>query len=211
MEKIRLLIVDDHRVVREGLELMLSQCDEVEVVGAAESGEEALQLADELTPDLMLLDLELPGMHGLEVIRELSTRDEPRPRILVLTVHDDDDIVLGAVRGGADGYVLKHASRAELLSAIVRVAGGGQYFDDVVVRAFLEGDEKRREAVQPLTLREVEILRLVANGCTNKEIASQVFLSADTVKSHLENVYRKLGVSDRAHAVAVALRKGLLQ
>jgi DNA-binding NarL/FixJ family response regulator len=208
VDKIRLLIADDHEVVREGLELMLSQCRDVVVVGAAQSGEEALRLVDDLAPDVLLLDLELPGMHGLDVIRELNGRGV-RTRILVLTVHDDDDMVLRAVRGGAHGYVLKHATRAELEAAILRVAGGGQYFDDVVVRAFLEGD--LRDRAPSLSERETEILRLVADGLTNKEIAAHVYLSAETVKSHLESIYRKLGVSDRAHAVAVALRRGLVQ
>jgi DNA-binding NarL/FixJ family response regulator len=210
VDAIRTLIVDDHEVVRQGLQLMLAQCKDLEIVGTAASGEEALRLVDELSPDILLLDLELPGMHGLDVIRELALRGNEHTKILVLTVHDDGDIVLGAVRGGAGGYVLKHASRDELVAAIRRVASGGKYFDEVVVRAFLEGDQ-REQAPSPLTERELEILRLVAGGFTNKEIGEQIFLSVDTVKSHLENVYRKLGVSDRAHAVAVALRSGLVK
>jgi DNA-binding NarL/FixJ family response regulator len=210
MKRISLLIAEDHGVVREGLEMMLGQCPELEIVGAAASGVEALRLVDELTPDVLLLDLELPGMHGLDVIGELRCRDGLHTRILVLTVHDDDDIVLRAVRGGANGYVLKHASRSELRDAIARVAAGGQYFDEVVVRAFLD-DDRRGAGIEPsLSEREIEILSLVAEGFTNKQIAAEIYLSADTVKCHLESAYRKLGVSDRAHAVAVALRRGLV-
>jgi len=207
-ERARIVIVDDHAVVREGLERILAKCADFEVVGSASSGEEALRLAAALEPDLVLLDLSLPGMHGLEVLAALQQRERP-PRVVVLTVHDDDDIVLGAVRGGAQGYVLKNATRDELLAAVRRVAAGGQSFDEVVVRALLRGDQ-REVLCSLLTVRELEILRLVAGGQTNKEIAAELFISSDTVKGHLETVYRKLGVSDRAHAVAVAIRNGLV-
>ena len=204
----RVLIVDDHAVVREGLERMMAKCADLEVVGTAASGEEALDLAVSRDPDLVLLDLSLPGMHGLDVLGALQTL--PRaPRVVVLTVHDDDDIVLGAVRGGAQGYVLKNATRDELIAAVRRVAAGGQAFDEVVVRALLRGDQ-RDVLCSLLTARELDILRLVAGGQTNKEIATALFISADTVKGHLETIYRKLGVSDRAHAVAVAIRNGLV-
>ena len=207
-EGARIIIVDDHAVVREGLERILAKCADLEVVGTASSGEEALILAAALEPDLVLLDLSLPGMHGLEVLSALQDSDNP-PRVVVLTIHDDDDIVLGAVRGGAQGYVLKNATRDELLAAVRKVAAGGQSFDEVVVRALLRGDQ-REVLCSLLTARELEILRLVAGGKTNKEIAAQLFISSDTVKGHLETTYRKLGVSDRAHAVAVAIRNGLV-
>jgi DNA-binding NarL/FixJ family response regulator len=207
-ERARIIIVDDHAVVREGLERILAKCADLEVVGSAGSGEEALTLVAAREPDIVLLDLSLPGMHGLEVLSALQRVSRP-PRVVVLTMHDDDDIVLGAVRGGAQGYVLKNATRDELLAAVRKVAAGGQSFDEVVVRALLRGDQ-REVLCSLLTARELEILRLVATGQTNKEIAVQLFISSDTVKGHLESVYRKLGVSDRAHAVAVAIRNGLV-
>lgn len=206
--KVRVMLVDDHEVVRLGLQRMLSCTSEIEVVGSASSGEEALALTRDLCPDLVLLDLSLTGMHGLEVLTRLR-ESGPEPKVLVLTVHDDTDIVVQAVRGGAQGYVLKDASQEELLGAIRRVAAGQTYFDSVVVHALLQSDERTKE--DALSDREVEVLRLLASGFTNKEIAGQLFLSPDTVKTHLSNAYRKLGVSDRAHAVAVALRKGLFE
>jgi DNA-binding NarL/FixJ family response regulator len=206
--RVKLMLVDDHEVVRLGLQRMLSTSPDIEVVGSASSGEEAVELIGALDPDVVLLDLRLPGMHGLEVLTKLRALGA-EPKVLVLTVHDDTDIVVQAVRGGARGYVLKDASQSELLGAIRRVAAGETYFDSVVVEALLQSEEREKEDL--LSERELEVLRLLASGFTNKEIAEQLFLSPDTVKTHLSNAYRKLGVSDRAHAVAVALRKGLFE
>jgi DNA-binding NarL/FixJ family response regulator len=209
-EHITLLIVDDHELVREGLRLMLSRTEGIDVVGSMVSGEEALARIDELDPDVLLLDLRLPGIHGLDVIAELTRLGKSRPRILVLTAADDQDIVVEAVRTGAHGYILKSASRNELIGAIRRVAGGDQFYDSVVVKAFLRGDQRQRDATL-LTNRELQILRMAADGLTNKQIGERIFVSIGTVKSHLDNIYRKLEASDRAHAVAVALRRGLLE
>jgi DNA-binding NarL/FixJ family response regulator len=207
--RVRLVLVDDHAVVREGLERILAPCDDIEVIGMAEGGEEALGLVAKLAPDMVLLDLSLPDMHGLDVLAGLRRCERP-PHVLILTVHDDDDIVLGAVRGGAEGYVLKTATREELLAAIRKVAAGGRSFDEVVVGALMRGDRAGGPSGM-LTEREVDVLQLVAEGHTNKEIAAQLFVSSDTVNGHLDNIYRKLDVSDRTHAVAVALRSGLVK
>jgi DNA-binding NarL/FixJ family response regulator len=207
---VRILVVDDHEVVRRGLQSIIGACSDLQVVGTAASGEEALTLAKSAEPDLVLLDLQLPGMHGLEVINELAKANERCPKVVVLTVHDDDEIVLRAVKAGASGYVLKDASADELVGVIRHVAQGGRHFDEVVVKAFLS-DEQRALERQLLTPHELEVLRMVAAGATNREVAEQLFVSADTVKSHLETIYRKLEVTDRAQAVAVAMRKGLLE
>jgi len=130
-------------------------------------------------------------------------------RPTVATAHDDQDMVLKAVRAGAHGYILKSASRNELIGAIRRVAAGDQFYDSVVVKAFLRGDQRQRDATL-LTSREREILQMAADGLTNREIGSRLYVSVGTVKTHLDNIYRKLEVSDRAHAVAIALRRGLL-
>lgn len=209
-EPIRILIVDDHEVVRRGLESIVSACDDLQVVGIASSGEQAVTLANSVDSDVVLLDLQMAGMHGLEVIPLLIKEGDDRPKIIVLTVHDDDEIVLRAVKSGASGYVLKNASADELIRAIRYVAAGGRYFDEVVVKAFLS-DEQRAKDRQLLTSHEREILRMVAAGATNRQVAQHLFISVDTVKSHLEAIYRTLEVSDRAHAVAVAMRKGLLE
>lgn len=208
-EPIRILVVDDHAVVRRGLESMLSQFDDLTIVGTASSGEEGLAAAEALSPDIVLLDLQMPGMQGLEVLTRFTEKDPETPKVVVLTMHDDDETVLKAVRGGAKGYVLKHASQEELAAAIRHVAAGGTRFDEVVVSAFLK--ESQREAERSLlSARDIEILRLVASGCSNKEVARRLYLSVGTIKTHLDDIYRALEVSDRAHAVAVALRKGLL-
>jgi len=209
-DPISVLVVDDHPVVRDGLVGMLGTYDDVTVVGTAGSGEEALRQADMLRPQVVLLDLQLPGLHGLEVLTRLKSGEEA-PRVIVLTVHDDDDLVLRAVQGGADGYVLKQASLEELVAAVRHVAAGGRRFDEVVVSALLEAREKERDAAAAaLTARELDVLRLVSTGHSNKEVARELHLSAGTVKSYLDDIYRKLEVSDRAHAVATALRMGLL-
>jgi DNA-binding NarL/FixJ family response regulator len=207
---IRILIVDDHEVVRRGLEGILSACDDLVVVGQAAGGEEAVCLAGTIECDVVLLDLQMRGMHGLEAIPLLVKDGASRPRVIVLTIHDDDEIVLRAVKSGASGYVMKNASADELIRAIRHVAAGGRHFDEVVVRAFLS-DQQRARDKELLTPHELEILRMVAAGATNRQVAQHLFISVETVKSHLEAVYRTLEVSDRAHAVAVAMRKGLLE
>jgi DNA-binding NarL/FixJ family response regulator len=208
-QPIRLLLVDDHEVVREGLRRILASCDDITIVGEAATGEEALRLIPEVQPTVVLLDLRLPGTQGLDVLAELQSWSDP-PEVLILTVHDDEDLVLGAARSGARGYVLKHTSREELTTAVRRVAAGGHYFSEEVISALIRG-ERRDDAAVPLTEREMDVLSLLGAGLSNKEIGERLYLSPDTVKTHLGNIYRKLEVESRAHAVAVALRRGLLK
>ena len=202
-----MLLVDDHEVVREGIKRMLVLAPDIEVVGEAASGEDALGMVTGLAPDVVLLDLSLPGMQGLEVLRELQTFPEP-PRVVVLTIHDEQELVLGAARLAAHGYVLKQASRQELIEAIVAAAAGGFYFSPEIVD-ILRSPPTPGPPVQ-LSAREREVLRLVAAGADNRTIAERLFVSSETVKTHLANIYRKLGVAGRAHAVAAALRAGQL-
>jgi two-component system, NarL family, response regulator len=209
-EIIKVLLVDDHPVVRVGLERILEQCPDITVVGAAETGREALEMVGPLAPDVVLLDLSLPDVHGLDIIQDLTAQGQGASKVLVLTVHDDGDMAIKAVRAGAKGYVLKSSSGDELLAAIRRIAHGGEYFDAVVVHALMREGARHRDP-SSLSERELEVLRLVASGLTNKEVAARLYLSVETVKAHLETIYRKLGAGDRTHAVAVALREGLLE
>lgn len=206
---LRVFIIDDHLVVREGLSRMLSSCGDIEIVGSAGSGEEGLRLARAVDPDVVLLDLSLPHMQGLEVLAELRKSESP-PHVVVLTVHDDRELVLAAARLGADGYVLKQTSRDELAKAIRIAAAGGQYFCPAVT-TLLTNDPQIERRIAGLGDRELQVLRLVAAGAENREIARLLHVSTETVKTHLANIYKKLDAAGRAHAVAIAIRKGLLE
>lgn len=204
---IGVFLVDDHEVVREGLRRMLERCPDIDVVGEAGTSREALAGVAATRPDVVLLDLSLRGEQGLDVLDALRRQDAP-PAVLILTVHDDEELVRRAARGGARGYVLKHTSLGELAAAIRRVAAGGTSYDQEVVGALL-GDDARSDVA--LTPRELDVLRLLAAGLTNRDIGARLFLSPETVKTHLQSLYRKLGAEGRAHAVAVALRRGYLE
>jgi len=208
MAKIRIYLVDDHEMVREGLKLMLSHYDDIAIVGEAGTGQRALEGVSVEDPAVVLLDLQLPDMSGLEVLAALQERPSP-PAVLVLTVHDDDDFVIGAARLGARGYVLKHTSHEELALAIRRIAGGELYFGPEVSGALVNLDRRLQEQAL-LTERELDVLRLLAAGLANRDIGERLFLSPETVKTHLGNIYRKLGVEGRTQAVIVALRNKLL-
>ena len=202
---IRLLIVDDHPAFRRGLELMLSDVDDIEVVAQAASGEEAVELAAQATPDVVLMDLRMPGGDGVAAIRELKAQRSPA-RILVLTTYDTDRDILAAMHAGAAGYLLKDAPRADLLRALHDVAAGRP----VLAPRALAALSGRGGAAAELTARETEVLREIAGGGTNATAARALMVSEATVKSHLNRAYAKLGVGDRAAAVRVAYERGLL-
>jgi DNA-binding NarL/FixJ family response regulator len=204
---IRLLIADDHPVVRDGLSGMFAADPDFSVVGEAGDGSQALRLAEAVRPDVILMDLRMPGMDGVTAIAELARRGNPA-RVLVLTTYDTDSYVLPAIEAGATGYLLKDAPRDELLRA-VRAAAAGQPVLAPTVAARLMN---RVRAPEPelLSQRELEVLGLVAAGTTNREAAARLFISEATVKTHLLHIYAKLGVTDRAAAVAEAFNRGLL-
>ncbi|WP_263656548.1 response regulator transcription factor [Nonomuraea aurantiaca] len=204
---IRLLVVDDHPVVRDGLSSMFARDPDFEVVGEAADGAEAVRLAETLRPDVVLMDLRMPGMDGVRATRELVGRGNGA-RVLVLTTYNTDSHVLPAIEAGATGYLLKDAPRDELLRAVRATARGEAVLAPSAAALLMS--RVRSSASGLLSQRELEVLHLVAAGGTNREAAAQLFITEATVKSHLLNIYGKLGVGDRAAAVTEAFNRGLL-
>ncbi len=204
---VRVLVVDDHPVVRDGIRGMLAGASGIEVVGEAGGGAEAVEQAESLAPDVVLMDLRMPGVDGVAAIREFVRRGLPS-RVLVLTTYDTDREVLSAIEAGATGYLLKDAPRDELVRAVEATARGQAFLSASVGALLME--RVRSPEPEALTERELEVLRLVASGATNRDIAERMFVSEATVKTHLLHVYAKLGVNDRAAAVAAAYDRGLL-
>jgi DNA-binding NarL/FixJ family response regulator len=206
-DPIRLLIVDDHPVVRDGLRGMFTGADGFEVVGEAADGAQGVLLAESLRPDVVLMDLRMPELDGVSAIRRLADRGI-RARVLVLTTYDTDSDVLPAIEAGATGYLLKDAPRDELFRAVRSAARGDAVLSPSVASRLM--GRMREPAYEPLSGRELEVLGLIARGATNREAAGKLFISEATVKSHLLHIYSKLGVNDRAAAVATAFERGLL-
>lgn len=205
---IRILVVDDHPVVREGLVASLEDDPEFSVIGAAGSAEDAVSLAAAHQPDVILLDLELPGMDGLQAIPALGAA-HPGARILILTAYDTDERVLGAIRSGAKGYLLKGASLEEIARAIRAVHAGESYLEPrVASKVLAEVSSPRRSTA--LSRREREVLKMVADGRSNKQIARALSITERTVKFHITSILNKLGAENRAQAVAIAAQRGLL-
>ena len=207
-EPIRLLIVDDHFVVRAGLRDVLSSQSDFEVVGEATNGLEAVALVDRLKPDVVLTDLSMPQMDGVTAIGRIKA-EHPGIQILVLTSYDSDSDVLPAIEAGAIGYLLKDAPREELYSAIRAAAEGKPLLTSAVAARLME--RMRGPTVEALSSREIDVLKLVARGASNKEIANQLYITQATVKSHLIRIYGKLDVADRTAAVTKALELGILR
>jgi DNA-binding NarL/FixJ family response regulator len=205
---IRLVVVDDHPIVRQGLVASLQDESDFEVVGAAGSAEDALPLVMQHAPDVVLLDLELPGISGLDAIPQLRALSPP-PHILILTAYDTDERVLRAVRAGAAGYLLKGASLVEIASGVRSVAAGGTALAPSAAAKLADAIRTPRGA-GPLTAREREVLRLIAQGLPGKQIATSLSITERTVKFHTASLIRKLGADNRAQAVALAAQRGLL-
>lgn len=211
-EPIRVLIVDDHGVVREGLRAFLELQDGIEVVAEASDGDEAVEEAARVRPDVILMDLVMPGLDGVGAMRELRER-VPGARVIVLTSFLDDDKLLPALRLGAAGYLLKQAQPQELARAVRAAHAGEAMIDPVVAARLVEtlAAEGGREPLDRLTPREREVLVLIGRGFPNKRIAGELQLSEKTVKTHVGHVLAKLGVSDRTQAAVVAVRAGLVR
>ncbi|MBS3182495.1 response regulator [Leucobacter manosquensis] len=211
---VRILVVDDHPIVRAGIAGLLATEPDFEVVGEAASGEAALDLVSAARPDVVLMDLRMPGMGGVEATRRLARLTASPPRVLVFTTYEEDDQILAAIEAGANGYLVKAAPADELAAGVRAVAAGQTVLApsiaaQLVARAHA-GPEDRAERGPRLTPREVEILRLVGDGMSNPEIAGRLFIGESTVKTHLLRAFEKLGVSDRTRAVTRAMECGIL-
>jgi len=209
------MLVDDQNLVRKGVRSLLELSEEIEVIGEAADGVEAIATVPEINPDVVLLDMRMPGKSGLEVLQELSAAGTLPPTI-ILTTFDDDELVLAGIKSGAKGYLLKDVSLEELVGAIKTVAAGGSMVKPAVTQRLLKGLQNMRtefsslDRPDPLTERETEILRLMAGGYSNKEIANSLGVAEGTVKNHVSNILSKMGVRDRTRAVLKAFEMSLL-
>lgn len=211
MSKIRVLLADDHAVLREGLRSLLSQQKDIEVIGEAADGQAALELAEQLRPDVIVMDIAMPVMDGLEATRRLM-QGHPEMRVLILTQHDNREYVFSLLQAGAAGYVLKKAGGAEVAAAIRSIYREGAFLPPAIAREVMERyiKQPQEETSRPhLTEREKEVLRLIAEGKSNKEIAELLCLSIKTVAAHRANIMDKLDIHSRTELVKYAIRQGL--
>jgi DNA-binding NarL/FixJ family response regulator len=214
-EKQRIVIAEDHRILREGLRALISSNPDFDIVGEAEDGRDAIRCVEKLVPDLILLDLSMPRMNGMEAINEIK-KQCPETKILVLTVHSTEEYILTTLRAGADGYVLKDATHTELMMAIKSVLTGKTYLSpgvsEKVIEGYLEGRKTLRSSTpwDTLTQREREVLKLIAEGYKNKEIADYLYISVKTVEKHRANLMRKLDLHSTSSLTAFAMEKGLV-
>ena len=210
----RVMLVDDHELVRQGIATMLSSAPDIQVVGEARTGREALELARKELPDIVLMDVRMPDMDGLEATRKIK-EERPRTAVIMVTMHDNPAYLRDAVRAGAAGYLLKDVSKDELVDAVRQVSTGGAFIESQMLKGMLSEMKPAGTASSPaaknLTKREREILSLVAEGMSNREIADKLVLSPETVKSHVAAILEKLNVSDRTQAAIYAVRNGLVE
>jgi DNA-binding NarL/FixJ family response regulator len=215
-DRIRILIADDHELFRRGLRMVLEDEDDIDVVGEAGDGREAIAKADRLVPDVVLMDIRMPGIDGIEATRRITAR-ERAPRVLVLTTFDRDEYVYEALRAGASAFLLKDAPEHQLLAAIRVVADGGSLFAPSITRRLIEQFVARATtttaapALEELTARELDVLRLIARGLSNAEIATELVVTEHTTKTHVASILQKLHLRDRVQAVVLAYESGLVR
>jgi len=213
MESIKILIADDHPVVREGLISMLSREVDFKVIGEAKDGVEAVKKSRELSPDVVLMDLRMPEMDGVEAMRQIRST-MPDIKFIILTTYSDDDYIFSGIEAGARAYLLKDAPREDLFKAIRSVYRGESLIQPVVASKLLDRFSqlsRRTPSGEELSERELEVLCLMAKGAANKEISAELNIAQSTVKTHITNIFQKLGVNDRTEAVTQALKKGLIR
>ena len=214
-DKIGVCLVDDQTLVRQGIRSLLELSDDISVIAEAGDGAQAVEIIPQAKPDVVLLDMRMPGMSGLDVLNALAAKNAQPPTI-ILTTFDDDQLVLAGLKAGARGYLLKDVSLEQLVDAVKTVASGGSLVAPVVTQRLLSGLERMQnefvslEQPDPLTDRETEILRLMAGGYSNKEIANSLTVAEGTVKNHVSNILSKLGVRDRTRAVLKAFEIGIV-
>jgi len=215
--KIRVLVADDHTIVREGVSLLLQTKPDIEVLGEAKNGREAVDKTLQLQPDVVLMDMAMPELNGLEATKQIITA-RPSTRVLVLTVHESDEYFYQALQAGASGYVLKGATSTELIAAVRAVHSGGIYLHPAVARKLVSdyiqsvsSEGTPRDRYDGLTPREKEVLILIADGTTNQEIARKLVLSPSTVQTHRSNIMEKLNLHNRAELIKYAIRHGLIR
>ena len=215
MENLRIVLAEDHTILREGLRALLSADPAFEIIGEAQDGREAVRCVEKLEPDLLLMDLSMPRMSGMDAIREIKKR-YPDIKIIALTVHKTEEYLLATLQAGADGYVLKDATHDELVLAIKNVMGGKSYLSpgvsEKVIEGYLEGKEsnRSRSTWETLSQREREVLKLIAEGYKNKEIAEDLCISLKTVEKHRANLMKKLDLHNAAALTVYAMQKGLV-
>ncbi len=216
MARTKVLIADDHAIVREGVRMILAKEPDIEVVGEAEDGRQALDLVDQRRPNVVIMDLSMPGMGGIEATKKVKEQ-HPDVNVLALTMHEDESYVFQLLRAGASGYVLKRAAAQDLVQAVRAAAKGEAFLYPSVARKVVEDYLKRveageeRERYDGLTEREREILTLIAQGLSNQHIAEKLYISIKTVQTHRAHILEKLGLHDRTELVRYAIRKGLIE
>jgi DNA-binding NarL/FixJ family response regulator len=212
-QKIRVMVADDHPVVREGLTTMLARESDIEVLGEAQNGREAIEKARELQPDIVLMDLRMPEVDGIEAIRRIKA-ENPKVKFIILTTYDNDEYIFKGIEAGARAYLLKDAPRSELFKAIKAVNRGESLIEPAIAGKVLDRLAELSRQAQPaesLSERELEVLALIAQGASNKSIAANLQIGESTVKTHIQGIFNKLGVNDRTEAVTQAIKKGLVR
>lgn len=212
-EQIKIVIADDHSMIREGLRQLLELDGDIQVIGEAGNGEECLEIIEMLHPDVVLLDINMPIMNGLKMLEVLRTSKNKNQRVLILTIHNEVEYLMKAVEIGVEGYVLKDAESSVLKKAIYKVHGGDNYIDFTMVPLLNEkiAQEKEKIEEEKLTRREIEVLKLLAEGLFNKEIAYKLSISEKTVKNHVSNIFKKIGVFDRTQAAVYAIKNNIVE
>ncbi len=209
MKKIRILLADDHALVRDGMKTLLKDVSDFYVVGEASDGMEVIKKTEELTPDIVTLDISMPGMNGLDTIEVLHRRF-PKTKILVLTMHENEEYAYQVFKSGAGGYLLKNSDKKDLITAIRTVQKGDRYFSRSVSAVTEKDYDAEKKSSIPLTRREKEILRLIVDGMTNQEIADKLFISPRTVDTHRSNLMQKLDIKNTAGLVRFAIENGIV-